>query len=290
MKIKFQFQDPLILNINLIENPAVDSWSDHFLSNGTRSFAYLVDPFQRFYASTELIQTLLDMVKDRLEDLESYDFIFTGATFPNSPEAVTRDWTNKLHRFFTHSQKHVNHCDFTGSLETITEHRKNLSMLLNDINECVHTIERYLPLSVPYIDGHNEVSITSQPTADDPNWWTIDPLWRQYHSIEHADVILGPQILGKTILSSYMDADDPNDWDTTGHYSNNGALQIILGPARRKDIYKSQPFIQWLEHHGLTADTAWYDFPIGNISNREIIPELIKKLSSGTRYRVEYTL
>lgn len=292
MYITFEFStESLTLDIELVDNPAIKSWTERVLKNSRSAHARLEDPFQRYTATPGLLQEYLDKLRELLDTMESYGFPFTDVPFPKDVDSITREWTNKLHRYFTHTQRII---DFTNRQDWSAEqhdiYKKEIGIPLHDINEYVHLIEIYMPLPIDYIADCNEIYISAQPAYDDPGWWQMEDTWRQHHSREHCDVIFGSQILGKTILRSYMDGDDPNDWDTTGHYSNNGALQIVLGPTLRETIYKSTDFNQWLEKHGRTVETSWYDFPVGNIRNREVIPELMEKMAGGGWYNVKYGL
>jgi hypothetical protein len=115
----------------------------------------------------------------------------------------------------------------------------------------------------------------------------MDDAHRQYHSSQHASVIFGPQILGKSIIRSYLDGDNPNDWDTTGHYSNNGSLLIQVSDFRQR-VYNSDSFKQWLAKWGMAPEQATYDYPVGTIQDQDLVQIIHKKLQGNKRVNTTY--
>ena len=282
MQIILHFPDgPIVVDIRLIDNPAVKSWAEWFLKDGYDADAHCETPFHVWPRDDVLLQEYVGILNDRVQKLREIGYDYQS-DMPQHSSEITRDWTNSLHRFFTHTQRKVfDMLDparmYLYDQETISL-RDRTNLLLEDVNEYVHRVERYLPPSAVELPM-NDVNIIYDSNAIGKGWWQILPEWRQYHTKDHADVILGSQILGKTIIKSYIDGDDPNDWDTTGHYANFGAIKLQLGPTRRQDIYDSEDFHKWLGDHGLSYDTAWFDFPLGNVIDRSMIPALIQKFA-----------
>jgi hypothetical protein len=91
---------------------------------------------------------------------------------------------------------------------------------------------------------------------------------RQYHSWEHADLILDQAVHGKTTMQSFIDNDDPKHWDTTGHHISWGGCKIVSGMHRQK-IYQSPLFCKWMNQNKVTHQDLWGDYPLGNIVNRD---------------------
>ena len=277
--MKFEFPDgPMILDIDVIDNPGAQSWADFFLPNITEAEAHVESPFVIWDYNTNALTQYLSTCKNLVAELSSLVDPYTGP-MPETIDQITRDFTNSLHRYFTHTQRGV-HDRFP--LNANPDHdevklQKHITKLLVDLNDNIHCIERYMMPVVPSVEL-NEIYVSSEPAYDNPRWWKMDQAHRQYHTAEHADIILGSQILGKTILRSYCDGDNPNDWDTSGHYTNGGALQIQTGPRFRNEIYTSENFKNWLAQWGLTPETAWFDYPIGNIKNKHILPDLVDRI------------
>lgn len=296
MHITFNFlTGPLRLEIELADHPGAQSWADHFLPLGHNADAHVESPFVIWDYDANTIATYLENCKQLIKQLSELIVPYSG-TVPDTIDQITREFTNSLHRYFTHSQRAV-HDRFDRELlpgETISQEdialQKQIIDLLVPLNDNIHLIERYL---MPVVDKVelNEIYMSGEPAYDNPGWWFMNMEHRKYHTSTHADVILGSQILGKTILRSYCDSDNPNDWDTFGHYSNMGALQIQTGPEYRQGIYDSENFKNWLAKWGMTPETTWYDYPIGNIKNKEILPEILKQLKdSKNQISVSYGL
>jgi hypothetical protein len=268
MKINFHFPaQTFALDITPLDNPAVQSWMDHFLTDDMHSRGFLATEWQSYDLHSDRVDALLHQARDMVTRLADHGYTYTGP-FPESSTSINRFFTNDLHRFFTHSQRVVH---------DMTVEQRDLQNLLTDylmkVNDCVHAIERYLTPAVPkwpLID----INIYQCFTYDAPGWWRMAKEWRQYHSAQHHDVILGPEILGKTVLKSFIDGDNPNDWDTTGHFTNHGSMVIQIGSTTRQDLYNSVEFNQWLEKWGMTYHDAWFDFPLGDITDRSQIESL----------------
>jgi hypothetical protein len=274
MNIIFHFQDqPLNLEIELLDNPAVRSWANHF-KEGYQAGSFLQERLD-FYPGFDFRQLtdLLTICQQNIQKLKEHGYEYTGP-LPIDCTLIDRNFTNCLHRFFTHTSKAVS-LFYANYRTSNNEHEieSYLNSLLHSINTAVHNIESWLP-SVPNLGkiDLNEVYISADINGGeyykDKTWWSIQEQFRNYHSAAHADVILGDEILGKTILRSYLDGDNPNDWDTSGHYANAGSLQILT-TTNRQMIYQSEDFISWLKKHKLNPSDVYYDFPIGNIVNKQ---------------------
>ena len=167
--------------------------------------------------------------------------------------------------------------------------RTTLTNSLQSLNDAIHAIEVYLPADIDYEPdfSFDEIYCSEEPAFDDPGWWKMDNAHRQYHSSQHASVIFGPQILGKSIIRSYLDGDNPNDWDTTGHHSNNGSLLIQVSDFRQR-VYNSDSFKQWLAQWGMTPDQVIYDYPVGTIQDQDLVQIIHKKLQGNKRVHTTY--
>jgi len=275
MKISFQLpNETIILDVELIDNPAVKSWADHFLQRGlpvVTQRSVNINQLSPVPWNTEAKQKYSRM-QELFDILNNIGFVF-DYPHPASVNAVTRDYLNKSHRFFTQTQKYVNlnNREVPDHL-TITNYLQELNYLVHDL-ETFLKIEAAPLLSSEFKQNWKEIVLLHDTAYDDQNWWFMENSYREYHSSEFANLIFGPQILGKTLLQSFLDQDDPNNWDTSGHYSNNGYL-ILMNNPYRQEIYNSDIFKNWLSKHGVTPDQMYYDFPIGNVTNKEDLNRL----------------
>lgn len=292
MKISFQLPtETVILNVELIDNPAVKSWADHFLQ---RNLPVVAEKSFNINARSVMqwnntARQKYSRLQELFNILNNIGFIF-DYTQPSSVEEITRDYLNKAHRFFTKNQKYVNfNRMIVADALKVTDYFQEVNHLVHDL-ELFLDIEAKSILSDDFKRNWNEVLLMHDTAYDDENWWFMDDSFRNYHSPEFANLILGPQILGKTLIQSFLDQDDPNDWDTSGHYSNNGFLMLLNKPYRQ-ELYNSDVFKNWLTDHGVSPDQMYYDFPIGNVTNKADLEQLYTYiLSSNKEFSVQYML
>lgn len=283
MIISFEFPDQTIdLHIQLINNPAVRSWVNHFLTTPLKVTSHIVGNIVPHTRDINKMSVLFNKCCAIIKQLGQHGYGYTTHV-PESVHTVDRDWCNQAHRFFTHTQQTVN-------LSGIPKQQANeLTGLLQQLNDAIHTLEDFLPPAIGYTPdfSFDEIYCSDEPDYNHPGWWQITDEFRQYHSAETATVILGSQILGKTLLRSYLDGDDPRDWDTSGHYCNNGALLIQPTDFRSK-VYCSDDFRAWLARYGLAPDQVTYDFPIGNAVNPAELQAVYDKLNLGGHAKTIY--
>jgi hypothetical protein len=273
MRIQFDFiQGPMSLEIELLDNPAVQEWAKRFVGTDLKLRSNFFDNLYVRAWDPVYVQQCLDKLYVDLEELASLGFPYNGV-MPTCLDEITRTWTNHLHRYFTHTLWDVTEQFGYHAADRIKD-------LLHDVNIYVHEIEDHYPNEAEdlAVDGIPEIYLSSEPSYKENIWWTIPDDYRQYHSKEYADVIMGSQIQGKTLLRNYLDGDNPNDRDTTGHWVAAGALRIMTTDARQR-IYESAGFNNWLQRWGVESSAAYYDFPLGNIVNKNLLPLIIKTFS-----------
>jgi hypothetical protein len=290
MVITFEFPDqPIELVIKLLDNPGVQSWANSVLSVPRTAQGFISSNTVSRRYNQEVIATQLEICAKEVRELAKFGYEYPNK-MPATPADINRSWCNSLHRFFTHTQQTVNVRDMSripSELSTLL--RNTLTTSLQNLNDAIHAIEVYLPADIDYEPefSFDEIYCSEEPAFSDPGWWRMDDAHRQYHSLEHASVIFGPQILGKSILRSYLDGDDPSDWDTTGHYSNNGSLLIQVSDFRQR-VYNSDSFKQWLARWGMTPEQVIYDYPVGTIQDQDLVQIIHKKLQGNKRVNTTY--
>ena len=80
-----------------------------------------------------------------------------------------------------------------------------------------------------------------------------------------APVTLNSSILGKCMLQSYFEEDDPTAQDARGREGSYGGYCIHLN-RRREEIYQSDHFGQWAARYGRTVDSLPLEFQIGHVT------------------------
>jgi hypothetical protein len=98
-------------------------------------------------------------------------------------------------------------------------------------------------------------------------------------------VLLDNSILGKSILQSFYEEDDPTCKDCTGRQGSYGGF-IITQSDNRKQIYRSHKFISWCEKYNLLTNRIPYEFAIGRAIH--IPGNIDSRLFSSTEWSVVF--
>jgi hypothetical protein len=290
MRLEFQLPHKIInLYIDLLDNPGVQSWVRCF-GNGYTTQANTHDHLYVFETNFELLNKSYHQISVVLGQLARLGIVYQG---PGAVEFDTKNsnsihqWLNSLHRFFTHNQESCNQRMLGDQFNYPAA-----SAALHELNAHVHIIELYVPRGPSDIPVSSifEIKMYQAINSGADKWLDLSD-HRQYHSQHHYDVVLTSEVLGKTILQSYLDLDNPNDWDTSGHYVSAGGIQICVDPTRQT-IYQSQSFQNWLTKHGVDPAEVKCDYPLGNIQNKNSAEwhELIEFFNTkiGAKIKVTY--
>jgi hypothetical protein len=280
MILEFIFPDERIeVQVNLLDNPGVQTWADKFLDCNYTTNVLCHDHLWVCAMDQHSFDHSHSQCQQLISQLAQFGLMYQG------PDIGTIDHhsLNHVHRFFTHSQQRCNNKEFGIDFDY-----HSVMPMLDKLNLHVHELERYIargPDDIP-VDQIEEIKLYHSTDYMSDAWCSLAD-YQQYHSDQHYDVILSSEILGKTLLQSYLDQDNPGDWDTSGHYSSAGGLQITYLPTRQT-IYQSHSFQQWLQQHQVDPDQLRYDFPIGNIQDRDTGPfqQVLQKLQHCGHHKV----
>lgn len=260
LKINIDFIDSTeILEVELFDNPGVEKWAELCKKTPTtrtpttqpiareapRSLSHNTD----LWIQQQLVQQQLSV---------------TNLPIPmpvNTLDQITQQHLNVWHRWFTHhthtSQKH--------STSTVEFH------WLHELNQIVHKLEQCFrewpnpQLGVCGVEMNFAAGVDNHGFATE--FVDLTP-YREYHSWESADLILDQAVHGKTTMQSFLDNDDPKNWDTTGHHMSWGGCKLVKS-YHRQEIYQDDLFQQWMNQNNVTHSTLVGDFPLGNIVNRD---------------------
>ncbi len=267
MRLEFQLpQGPVNLFLDVLDNPGAQAWANHF-GHAYETTAHICDHtyVETLNKEDELAGAYQSILRV-LDQLKYMGLEYPAATpepfIETTAEQCHKD-LNLLHRFFTTQQQRCNLNHYGKDFDHV-----QATVFLQQLNDLVHYAEGFISR------GHSDCPVNSmreiklyRPThSGDPVWLDMSA-YQQYHSADYYDVVLTSEILGKTLLQSYLDNDDPDHWDTSGHYVSAGGLQICLSGTRQK-IYQSASFHRWITSYHVDPQQAVYDFPIGNISNK----------------------
>jgi len=198
---------------------------------------------------------------------------------------------NKLHRFFTYNCEwwsnqlnEDNPFDDTFTPPADWSFEKWYSVI-GRINEAVHDLEVVTPtdtkllyqepggqMILPSWVLNNPASITGElietcylPFDSYDQRLNYEPL----DFSQGAPVTLNASILGKCMLQSYFDEDDPTARDARGREGSYGGYCIHLN-RKREEIYQSENFRQWAARYGRTVASLPLEFQIGHVTNTSV--------------------
>jgi len=202
-----------------------------------------------------------------------------------------QQWCNKIHRYFTTLVKYRKF-EIDGA-EAYTEKNELTSLILKKlhiINDLIHKLEKYNFTSQRlkyrkqhhslWISPHNLLSSAIDGSDTNLKWHEFLEADFQYHElITEYNVIFLSEILGKSLLQSFFDDDDPNYFDTSGHTGWYGGFEIILNDTRQK-IYKSDDFNNWLSKHNIPEQNKKLkgDYPIGKVIDTNFNPNKFQNI------------
>jgi hypothetical protein len=276
MKLKINFSKNHYLLIALFDNTAVTRWFKHFANCDYVIRWESMPPLNHTYVNTDLEWTNLLQVFSTLSTLGYHPNIVVPETFDRSQKTL-----NLLHRFFTYNAIWGrNNLASPNKYDEKFQLPKHISFeewwnLIDEINNCVHRLERIVPHQnfVTQVNAFEFVP-NSKITLD---WleFTQEELKHNYEYLEKKSqfkylVLLDKSILGKCVLQSFANDDDPTADDCTGRLGSHGGFVVEIDGSR-KTVYQSDQFQQWISKHGLSAENLPYDFPIGYVEQQSFV-------------------
>lgn len=258
MQIKISF-DVTDIYIRLFNRSAVVRWFNYFkhVNPSYRQISYRDLDKEHAKTTEQDWQIILDSVNV----LKSQGFKFE-TQLPKQYDS-NQPLLNELHRFFT------------SNLISNPTHEK----YLKDINSAVHRLEfNTYTFNRNYVKTTFTVNMLEYVPFPSVYWLEFDQEeqnenYRFECYNEENLVILNKSILGKSILNSFLDEDDPTEFDCTGIKGSRGGFTIDLNNDRRK-LYNGPIFKDWCKKYGL-SDHLPLEFPIGYVENSKCL-NLIK--------------
>lgn len=202
-----------------------------------------------------------------------------GVPWPqDEPEEFNFDhaWCNRVHRYFTTMSYTHKKLEFKSphTYDIASSDMKTYTTAMQNINNMVHELEKYCWTEQKETFYRQMRYLHVKPLHfDSEDFYKIYQFHRfekedyQHHSWDHYDVIFDEEILGKGLLTSFFDNDDPKQLDTAGHAGWYGSFKILTDDTQLK-IYESQQFAEWLDQHNVSKKTARASFPIGRVIDK----------------------
>lgn len=262
------------IEVDLLKNSFTQKFEEIFVPEFNLE-ADIINEMRKFVKEDyQICNQWLNEIHENLDELKKYNILYDEYV-PSNFSQCTQPIFNKLHRFFTHRT------DFNNQIKSKSLEHARIAECLDIINDRVHNIEIYLDTPVKQMYKKTNINyeelIIAKPGCDKTSkFLSIDDECRYYHTTEHYDVILSSQILGKSVYRSYIDQDDPTDWDTSGHHCTAGGLHILFNKGSRQHVYQSKHFNRWRKYHKVKSPMC--DFPIGTVINKKDLDYVVNKL------------
>ena len=254
MKLTITFTDGHSIIVRL--HDSMKRWAQHvqkisnkykYSLNSGQSAIGTSDMDNESIKVTKVYKILSDTVGE-LEHVRPIGFVL--------PEKFTHDQEvlNRLHRYYTDSA-------------AIVDQGSELFKLVSKINYCVHELEEYTSSRNTVYYGDLWFHIHDYPIPMDC-WIDLKEQEKQNYKFFDYDyeytVRLDRSILGKCVLQSFEENDDPNQKDCTGRIGSFGGF-FIDTDKKLKDIYESKKFKDWCIRHGKQVNEWPLEFVIGHV-------------------------
>jgi len=276
MRIKIVYKDNNCIDIQLNNRPAVAKWFEHcnekYKKYGYRSnlnlSAIQFDKDEKQIESTnpdnkrveDVYQVMVDTANEIKNDGHTLSFVL--------PDQFTYDQTilNNVHRYYT---------DNAVLTKTDTEFFK----LISTLNYCVHELED-LTKNTSNKDFISELNLSNlwltinrYPIPMDC-WLEFDEVGKKenynFFNYDHDYTVrLDRSILGKCVLQSFEDDDDPQAKECTGRLGSFGGF-FIEETTNLKKLYQSSRFENWCAKYKTTPEELPLEFVIGHVSHSDL--------------------
>ena len=290
---------PGTIHIELLDNPFVKKWADHF-SNMLETFdvSYGAETQPVFHRNKTTQEILKDLENLRNTIIKLQDM---GTKFPFDSSKVVyekifmdhdagQQLLNEIHRYFTtgertytgwdrrieeHSLPHWSD-DFESEF-TINENNKDefyKQLLL--INDCVHEVDQSLMTTRKSID-YNKQIVNLQFKFTEGIFADIREEDYIYASDnEEYDVWVGNDILGKDYIEAFYDHDDPSEWDVAPINGHSGKFYINVKSqwyepnstnTTIQQLVKRDDFQNWLKEYNIEYVPQICGIPLGKVTS-----------------------
>jgi hypothetical protein len=281
MEIKLTFNFDNSVSIALFDVPAIRAWFEHSRQVYARRTC---QTFGEMYVSTP--PEPLDLhyhwaaIKNSLAQLEKLGYKIPPL---NQELAVDQPTLNRLHRFFTYNIMWYNEPESVPNpFDPNFKLPENFDFewwnnILEPINNSVHQLEYVTGQTAHRVLVNQEFPINYigcvPEQIDTTTCFTFNRddyvlNYNNYMSCTYDHpVLLNDSILGKSVLRSFYDYDDPTEKDCTGRTESHGGFIIELNDNRKK-IYQSETFQNWLTAYNISQ--APLEFLIGYVASSTI--------------------
>jgi hypothetical protein len=279
MKIIVKFENNNFIIIRLLNIPVIKKWFNFAKNIKDYTVERIDAPFSNskfnFDEKYDKLKNTVDIIKKKYHH---------KSELLNIPESFNKSqkFLNELHRFFTYHASIlfgfiIETNKYDPSFET-PSNKDDWFKLIDSINTLVHELESYtlLEITSSFCIDSNLVINSLNISRDKNNLkfpWEINSLIFTEEEIFHNyefdlnkedeyPVVLSKDILGKCVLQSFHEKDDPSQFDCTGRLLSWGSFDIDLNLNRRK-VYKSIMFEKWAKKYKKISTDMPLEFQIG---------------------------
>lgn len=302
----FDEKDSNYILIKLFDNLGIKNWFQYSKKLYIRNrYLYNAEQYQKinheniYYLEKikDSLNNKWDLIKKTLQKIEKIKY---QIPFKISEEFDFDQKTlNTLHRFFTYNanwglSNSVIENPFDKNFKIPQNYnKKSFFYLIDQINKHVHFLEKYT------IPGPNRIFVEENYPLEYLHFRIVEEDFEKYlnfDSIEYENnytflnldyeniVTLDASILGKSILQSFIEHDDPTCWDCQGRHCSAGGFMIYTDNQLKK-IYTSNQFQNWIKTYNLESSKIPYEFSIGYVQEKSTS---LKNLLKQNLIKLEY--
>lgn len=282
MFLKIIYSDDSFIQIELFDTPAIQKWFDFFRSKNT--YRLTVEKLRYDFDSAKDQTAIKQLsswhtIKNSLKNLKSLGYKIPKEFENIENQQIDQSFCNQLHRFFTYNELWYYEQNLSNPYDSDFQLPENISItdwheIIDPINLSVHQIEKFVPATENkrFVKEHYPL----ETFYFENNSTNILNQWLEFNEKEQKDnfnffltpdkpiVFLAANILGKSVLQSFLDEDDPSARDCTGRKGSYGSFCIDFTNIR-KELYTSNKFSEWISYHNLDPAKVPFEFPIGYV-------------------------
>jgi hypothetical protein len=281
--------------IDCLDRPVINRWYNSIKQVYTDKSLMIIHKSNYIWPDNpKAVKALYNEILSAIETLKNLGVEWPVDELDNFDYTV--EWCNRIHRYFTTMSLTGNRLDiksknrYTIDIENMEKYTK----ALHTINNNVHALEVYCSTTQKekYFNKLKYL-IVQPPKFKDKDYYKLYKFEKfekedfANHTWEHYDVVFDEEILGKHILRSFFDDDDPKNIDSAGFNGWFGSFRIYWDKCK-EEIYNSNEFNNWLSKYKTNKENVRADFPIGNIIaySRNINEMFINIKESPAHYNV----
>lgn len=269
-------------SIELISNPFVDRWLEHFLKMSQKYHTTIRSTgWPHIQNNANHTEEYIDQVLTAVELINGFDFVvpLPESVVRNqltSLDLSTQQLLNRLHRYVVVAADTRNRwiLDEEPAYKWVPYENEEFNYAINLLNQNIHNLEQYVktPHKNKFLHVWNSTEILFDASKytdvniyfDDVDVSISDDMF-PYLRLTGYDVWIKKDLLGKDYITAFADHDNPAEFDVRPPTMYSGAIHINQNTGKEM-IYNSEEFRSWL---GAIPQNIHGNYPLGNIINKQ---------------------